>query len=219
MQDQLTTFIAQGIIIGLLVYSIILHEIAHAYAAYMLGDPTGKLQGRLSLNPIVHIDPFQTLLLPVLTYLSFGFPFGGAKPVPINPLRFRNMGKGMMLSAAVGPLTNLTIMLVFGLLTRLASLGEDYIAPKILAILWYVGFLNFILAIFNLLPVPPLDGSRILRYFLPRDAQRSFDSLERYGIIIVLVLVMVFRRQLSVFFSYYVAMAFAKLAGYLPSLL
>lgn len=209
---QLIDYLTAGIIIALLIYSIILHEIAHAYSAFLLGDPTAAMQGRLTLNPLAHIDPIQTLLMPLITYRAFGLIFGGAKPVPINPLRFRDMSRGMMITGAAGPLTNVTIALAFALLHRVLLLGEGYVADRIYHIVFTVGLLNLWLTVFNLIPIPPLDGSRILRYFLPRRQQIAYDRLEQFGLLLVLVALMVFRDELN-WVRYYVGKAYLHLAG------
>ncbi|MHC4502262.1 MAG: site-2 protease family protein, partial [Planctomycetota bacterium] len=107
--SQFIYYLAIAVALGLVIYSIILHEIAHAYAANLMGDPTAAMLGRLTLNPIKHIDPFSTILVPMMTYIYMGFIFGGAKPVPINPYNFRNRAKGMMLSGIAGPAVNLVI--------------------------------------------------------------------------------------------------------------
>lgn len=188
---------ANIVILAGFIYSIILHEIAHGYAAYLLGDRTASLQGRLSLNPIVHIDPIMTLILPLSLYIGSGgrFAFGGAKPVPVNILAFRNQNKGMMLTAIAGPMVNIVLALIFGfsskLIITLTISGTITSDPKLLLnIFFYLGLLNIILAAFNMVPIPPLDGSRLLRYFLPRNIQVEFDKLERFGMLIVIFVVM-----------------------------
>lgn len=185
-------YVQVGAAIALVVYSIILHEIAHGAAAFLLGDPTAKLQGRLTLNPIKHVDPFMTIAMPLLLLLMSGgrFLFGGAKPVPVNPYLFRDRRKGMMLTAVAGPATNLLIMLTCVVLVRFLSLlaGEGLLSNPayfLRRIFNLVGFWNVILIAFNLLPIPPLDGSRVVAYLLPRDLARSYEQLERYGMLLV----------------------------------
>jgi Zn-dependent protease len=209
-------YVALAVAIALVIYSIILHEIAHAYAAFRLGDPTAAMRGRLTLNPKVHIDPFHTILMPLMTYLSLGFIFGGAKPVPINSYNFRDRRKGMMISGVAGPLTNLAIVLLFAGVHRLLLLGEAYVSDLFLFIAFKVGYLNLILVIFNMLPVPPLDGSRVVSYLLPRHAREAYDSLERFGILMVFIIVIlswrVFPRQTNMVFLW-AESAFEFLAG------
>lgn len=188
---QLAEYLGIAVSVVLVVYSIILHEIAHGYAAYRLGDPTAAMRGRLTLNPIKHIDPFRTLLLPAMILWASGgnFIFGGAKPIPVNPYNFRNVGKGMLITGIAGPLVNLTIMVICALLVRLfLSLG-GLVSTAVVMVVFRVGLWNMVLVAFNMVPIPPLDGSRVLRYFLPRDAQRAYDSVEPYGLLIVMIAV------------------------------
>ena len=165
-----------------LVLSLTVHEFAHAWSAWRLGDDTASRMGRMTLNPISHIDPIGTLLLPIL-----GVPFGWAKPVPVNPARFRrdvNMRAGMALTAAAGPLSNVLLAVVaavaFGLLARFAphtletGLGTGELLSALLRI-------NVALAIFNLIPVPPLDGSRIVDGFLPYRLRPQWQAIERFA--------------------------------------
>ena len=210
---NISSYVAIAVTIALVIYSIILHEIAHAYAAFRLGDPTAAMQGRLTLNPVKHIDPFGTILFPLMTYYAFGIIFGGARPVPINPFNFRNPRKGMMISGIAGPLTNVAIALMFAGLHRLLLLAEAYVSDLFLMIVFQVGLLNMVLVVFNMLPIPPLDGSRVVSYFLPRDLQNSYDKLERFGLFLVLAVVFLFPRQLSALLGYAV-MAFEFLAGH-----
>jgi len=181
-------YLTLAVAIALVIYSIILHEIAHAYAAFRIGDPTAAMQGRLTLNPLKHIDPFNTILMPMLTYYFAGFIFGGAKPVPINPYNFRNMRKGMMITAIAGPAVNLALVLIFAGLHRLALL-MPFLSPRFSVICFLVGLWNMLLLAFNLIPVPPLDGSRVVSYFLPREMQKAYDRLERFGLILIILLI------------------------------
>ncbi len=191
--DSVLYYVQVAAAIALVVYSIILHEIAHGLAAFFLGDPTAKLQGRLTMNPVKHVDPFMTIAMPLILLLMSGgrFLFGGAKPVPVNPYLFRDRRKGMMLTAVAGPGTNLLIMITCVVLVRFLSLlagvgplsNPAYFLRRIFNL---VGFWNVILIAFNLLPIPPLDGSRVVAYLLPRDLARSYEQLERYGMLLVL---------------------------------
>jgi len=178
-----------------LLISVIFHEQMHARVAWWLGDPTGKNDNRLSWNPIHHIDPFLTVILPVVLYLSAGFVFGGAKPVMINPLNFRNPSLGMCLSAAAGPLSNFFLALV----GFVACVGLYHSIPSTIvaegALTWngffFISFIfiNVVLGAFNILPLPGLDGSRILRHFLPRNLRPMLDAIEPYALFITMVLV------------------------------
>jgi len=158
-----------------LIISVIIHEMAHGYAASWLGDPTARLSGRLSANPLVHIDPLMSVILPGLLVLS-GSPilFGAAKPVPYNPYNFSNQKWGEAIVAFAGPASNLVIAFVFALLIRSAevlSLNDTFIQLSFSIII-----LNIFLAFFNLVPIPPLDGSKILPKFLPRSLSIKYEG-------------------------------------------
>ncbi|MDD3679162.1 MAG: site-2 protease family protein [Patescibacteria group bacterium] len=154
--------------------SITVHEFMHAWSANYLGDPTAKAMGRVSLNPIAHIDLFGTIILPLILILSqAGFVFGWAKPVQINPNNFKDYRKGQALSALAGPVANLLMILFFSIIYKLVPSGTLF--SIFLTILVQ---LNIVLMVFNLIPVPPLDGSKVLYAFLPFDTIRK---LEQYG--------------------------------------
>jgi Zn-dependent protease len=203
--------------IVILLLALSWHEAAHAWVADRLGDPTARELGRVSLNPLRHLDPFLSVVLPVAMYLATGMAFGGGKPVPINVANFRHRARDFMLVALAGPGSNLVLALVFGLvwvvlvwMGVLPSLdihdpfhpGRVY-APTILgeqSLLWaewlQTGvFVNLLLAVFNLMPFPPLDGSRIIGWLLPRPLQPHWYALDRFGLIIVLVFVFWDRAQ------------------------
>jgi len=168
--------------------AIILHEVAHGWVAYRLGDPTAKLAGRLTLNPLAHIDPLGTVLVPVMLLLFAYFArapiiiFGWAKPVPINPLYFRRPYRDMMLVGLAGPGINLSLAGVgTALWYLLRNAGEG--APEALTLFLAIFILiNIILACYNLIPIPPLDGSRVLAYFLPPRGRLLLRHLEPFGI-------------------------------------
>jgi Zn-dependent protease len=165
-----------------LLLSLSVHEWAHAWSAWRLGDDTAALMGRLTLNPAAHIDPIGTLLLPLL-----GVPFGWARPVPVNPLRFRrsiSMQKGMMITAAAGPISNLVIALgsLVVLAVSIRFLPDTLrIHDMVLELLWRFVFLNVILAAFNALPIPPLDGSRVMDGLVPRSLRPAWESFAQAG--------------------------------------
>jgi Zn-dependent protease len=169
-----------------LILSVVVHEVSHGFAANYLGDPTARLQGRLTLNPIPHIDPIGSVLIPLLLFFTnTGIIFGWAKPVPVNPYNLR--GKyGEAIVAGAGPLSNIALALIFGLLIRV---GADMVPASFLQIAVAVVIINIVLAIFNLVPIPPLDGSKILFAFLPYHLERARLSLERYGFFIVLIFI------------------------------
>jgi len=180
-------------LVVILILSMVLHELAHGYTAYKLGDPTAKQRGRLSLNPIRHMDPLGTAMF-VITYLAGGFIFGWAKPVPISPYYFRNRQRGMMLVGAAGPLTNFVIAVVFwAILTLLApALKTSTPFNDAAAYVLFLAFeVNVVLGIFNLIPIPPLDGSRILGGILPRKAYQTWVGIDRYGMFILIGLLIV----------------------------
>ncbi len=180
------------IVIVVIIFSMTLHEAMHAFVGYWLGDDTAKRQGRLTLNPIKHIDPFLTILLPVILALS-GLPiFGGAKPVPFNPDRVKGDEWGAALIAAAGPLTNFLIaFIVFGIGVVTGVISEDGIQATIFGtVILTAVTVNLGFFIFNMLPIPPLDGSRVLYALAPEFVRRVMEQIERYGIILVFVLVL-----------------------------
>lgn len=181
-----------AIVIGVILFSMTLHEAMHGFVAYWLGDDTAKLQGRLTLNPIKHIDPFLTILLPVMLAIIGGPIFGGAKPVPFNPDRVRYDEWGAALVAFAGPATNLIIaFVIFGLGTVLGFNLSDFSVANILEmVLTYGVFVNLGFFVFNMIPVPPLDGSRILYALAPEFVRRIMEYIEQYGLILVFVLVL-----------------------------
>ena len=177
----------------LLVLSMMLHEIAHGYVAYRMGDPTAKMRGRLTLNPLKHLDPLGTAMF-VITYLAGGFIFGWAKPVPISPYYFKNRQKGMAVVGIAGPLTNFALAVIFwAILTLLQPVllegGGGRVA--VATILFLAFEVNVVLGVFNLIPIPPLDGSRVLGGFLPKKAYEAWASIDRYGMFIIIGLVVV----------------------------
>lgn len=177
--------------------AIVFHEVAHGYVAFRLGDPTAKHLGRLTLNPLAHIDPIGTILVPLaLVLLGSRFLYGWAKPVPINPRNFRNPFRGLLYVAIAGPGTNLGMALVAALLGRILALAvpasviaaNSFLANLSYALFFFLAVFvryNLLLMILNMIPIPPLDGSRVLTYFLPPAGKRMMISMERYGFIIV----------------------------------
>lgn len=169
-----------------LLFSVIIHELAHGYVAYSLGDPTAKFEGRLTLNPLRHLDPFGSVLLPLLLLLATGGQgpiFGWAKPVPINPYNFKDQKWGALKVAISGPATNFAIAIIFGLLIRF--LPFPTFAP-LMQLLSIVVLYNFLWGIFNLVPIPPLDGSWILFRFLPAGAEPAKIFFQQYGLFILI---------------------------------
>ena len=176
--------------IAILIFSVVIHEVSHGAVACALGDPTAKNEGRLTLNPISHLDFFGSFLLPVIMYMSAGFIFGWAKPVPYNPYNLKNQKWGPALVGVAGPVSNILIASVFGILIRFSAvLG---LPEAFLQIAFFIVFLNLILAVFNLVPIPPLDGSKVLFALLPARSIEFQGILERYGIFILLIFIFFF---------------------------
>ena len=161
-----------------LLYSIIFHELAHGWVAYRMGDPTARSLGRLSLNPLKHLDPMGTIML-------FVFGFGWAKPVPVDFGRLRDRRKGMIWVSAAGIITNMLLAFSALFLTRLLSLPPSSMPAELL---YYLAQINIMLAAFNLIPLPPLDGSKILMGFASPNVQNFFFRIERYGLFILIAL-------------------------------
>lgn len=176
--------------IAILIMSVVIHEVSHGYAAYWLGDSTAKYQGRLTLNPIKHLDPFGSVILPLLLAVTgTNFIIGWAKPVPFNPYNLRIQRWGEAIVAAAGPLSNILIALFFGLVLRLGISFDIIQSVSVIQITSIIIFLNLLLAVFNLVPIPPLDGSKILFSFLPYRMQGIRNFLEQYGFFIVLLFI------------------------------
>ena len=170
--------------IGVLIMSIVVHEVSHGYAAFMLGDSTAKYAGRLTLNPIKHLDFFGSFIVPLLSYSLGGVIFGWAKPVPYNPYNLKNQRWGPGLVGVAGPLSNFFIAIIFGLILRFYSY-LTFLPPSFFEIASLIVFINILLAVFNMVPIPPLDGSKVLFAVLPYKWHNIQMFLERYGLILV----------------------------------
>lgn len=194
--DLLTNPLTTAVIsIIILVFSAILHEIMHGYVADRLGDPTARLMGRLTLDPRKHIDPFLSILLPLLLILSqAGIIFGGAKPVPVDPFNLKDGRKDIALVSLAGPMTNVFIALVGTLLIKLIFPGVSLFFIATSSFLGYILAtiiqINLLLAIFNLLPIPPLDGSKIFALILPDHLADAYLSLSSIGTLLLLFLLL-----------------------------
>ncbi|MCR4274726.1 MAG: site-2 protease family protein [Candidatus Campbellbacteria bacterium] len=176
------------IVIAIVMLSVVLHEVAHGYMANALGDPTARLAGRLTLNPISHLDLIGSIIVPTVTWLSGGFIFGWAKPVPYNPYNLRAGKWSEAYVALAGPATNLLLALIFGLLVRFAG---GVLPQGVLSVAVLVVVTNIALMVFNLIPVPPLDGSKVLMAVLPLQWASRFQQIERFGFIFVFIVVIV----------------------------
>ncbi|MFA6251354.1 MAG: site-2 protease family protein [Candidatus Paceibacterota bacterium] len=178
--------------IFVLIMSVVIHEFAHGYSAYLLGDNTARLSGRLTLNPIKHLDPFGSVILPLLLILmKAGFVIGWARPVPYNPANLRNGRVGNMIVAFSGIAANLIIAIIFGLLIRFAPLlGIPVYDPMIVHPFYKISsiivLMNLVLALFNIIPIPPLDGSKIMFSFIPARFRQIENFLERWGMFFLL---------------------------------
>ena len=187
--DPLTIFFLVLAFLIILAFVISLHEAAHAYFANLLGDPTARLLGRVSLNPAVHIDPVGTVILPILLFIvSQGrFVFGWAKPTPINPLNFQHPRRDSAIVAFAGPASNFAVAVVFSVIFR--------VFPS--EIILFLVTINLVLGLFNLIPVPPLDGYKVLLGLLPREAALRLATIESYGPVVLILFLFVFFRFLS----------------------
>ena len=183
------------ILFTVLLFSLTVHEMAHAWTADRLGDPTARLLGRVTLNPIAHIDPIGTILFPLIAIVT-GVPIlGWAKPVPVNVRQLRNDRRDYMLVAAAGPASNIVMAVAAAALIALVPvsalvIGEPTVSAPLARLLTVMVRLNVLLAVFNMLPIPPLDGGNVLSGLLPRDAARLLDYIRPYGFIVLYALIL-----------------------------
>lgn len=200
--DKVSLFL---LVIPMLLFSMVAHEYAHGYAALKQGDDTAQSLGRLTWNPIKHIDPFMTVILPLMVFIgsSGRMIFGGAKPVPVDPRKFRDYVRGDIIVSLAGVATNLALAILFvplviglGLVARQIGPLADTIALVQIMFLYGI-MINLLLAGFNLIPIPPLDGSHVFKHLLPRRAAIAYQKVGRYGILILIALLYVDRRAIQ----------------------
>lgn len=185
-------------LVPLILMSIIVHEVSHGFVAYLLGDDTAYRLGRLTFNPLKHIDTFGTIILPILLLVTTngGLAFGYAKPVPVNPYNFKNQKRDMAITAAAGPVSNFIIAIILSVLLRIIIGTIDpnsvnQLSAMFLRILYSVIFINLFLGLFNLIPFPPLDGSKVLGAFLSDEMYFKFTAQEKKGMTIFMLLILV----------------------------
>lgn len=191
--------------VAILIFSVVAHEVSHGYMAQYLGDPTARLAGRLTMNPIKHLDPIGSFVAPLLSSMFFGgMIIGWAKPVPYNPYNLRDQKWGDAKVALAGPLTNLGIALVFAMILRF---GGAFLTEPMHMMMHLIIMINIVLTIFNLVPIPPLDGSKVLMSVLPYRLRYIGDYLERYSLVFIL------------FFAFFLWKYFLPLVDFLYALL
>jgi len=200
LDNSTLTFIFSLII---LIFSVVIHEVSHGYAALFQGDRTAQEQGRLTLNPIKHIDPIGSIIFPALSLLLGGFVFGWAKPVPFNPYNLRNRKYGEAIVAIAGPASNIFIALVFGLILRASP---ALAAGSVGSLIALIVLINLMLGIFNLIPIPPLDGSRLLGVLLPARFEKARHIFDRYGLVVVILLIFILAPIASIVVSWLFAL-------------
>ena len=185
------------IILVIVLFSVILHELSHGLVAYALGDKTAKYAGRLTLNPLKHIDPYMSILVPVILYILRAPVFGGAKPVPVNYYNLKWREWGMALVTVSGPLTNFLLAFITFLIGHFTGLLYGIGGELLSFIFSEMIFVNLGFMLFNLIPIPPLDGSRVLYAFSPDFFRNFLSNIERYGVIIIYVLILLFGEVFS----------------------
>lgn len=190
-----TNILAMAVVFVVVLISMIFHELAHGFMAYFLGDDTAKEEGRLTLNPLKHLDPVLSVALPLLLFMTGGPIFGGAKPVPVNSKNLKYGVWGMAMVAVAGPLMNFMIVFVAFLVGYYTGWLE---APGLIGVIFdYLVLINLGFGVFNLIPIPPLDGSRVLYAIAPDGVREAMSGMEKWGIMVVLLLVVVFPSFIS----------------------
>ena len=185
---------AKIFIIAFLVESIVLHEISHGYVALRFGDRTAQRQGRITFNPIPHIDPIWTIAIPIIAYFLSGgtFIIGGAKPVPVDPRNYRRPVLGDICVSVAGVAVNFLIAAIMILMLNIVYLvSGNFAGSAAVYVLLHTALLNIVLAMFNLIPIPPLDGSHLFKYLLPQELQRSYENLGRTGVGFIILIILI----------------------------
>lgn len=182
--------------IAVLIMSVVIHEVAHGYTAYLLGDPTAKYEGRLTLNPLKHLDIVGSIIVPLVSYYLGGFIFGWAKPVPYNPYNLQPGRWSEAKVALAGPASNILLALIFGIFLRF-GLSEGFLSSPAIHITSLIVFINILLAIFNLVPLPPLDGSKLLFALFPEKMFQIRQTFERFGFMFVIIFIFFFWQLVS----------------------
>ena len=204
-------------IIAILILSVVIHEVSHGYVAEMLGDPTARLAGRLTLNPLKHLDPMGSVIIPALLVLSnANFLIGWAKPVPYNPYNLRKGKWGEALVAGAGPMVNMALALIFGILIRIGG-TYDLVSASFIELASVVVYINILLAFFNLIPIPPLDGSKILAVLLPLRFSNMYSNfgnfMARYSFIATFGFIFIFIFFLWPYFFTIISFLFTLITG------
>lgn len=205
-------------IIIILIFSVVIHEVSHGYAANALGDPTAHLAGRLTLNPLKHLDMMGSVIIPaILIFTNAEFIFGWAKPVPYNPYNLRRGGKwAEAIVAGAGPASNFLIAIIFGLLLRFGTMF-GLVAGSFIQIVGIIVFVNIMLGVFNLIPIPPLDGSKVLAGVLPYNAEQMYrrfqDNMARYGLIAMFGFIFLFIWIIGPIFARLISLIFLLITG------
>lgn len=186
----------------ILIMSVVVHEVSHGYVALAFGDPTARIAGRLTLNPLKHLDLFGSIILPLLSFMVGGIIFGWAKPVPYNPYNLRNRRVGEIAVAVAGPLSNFIIALLFGLTLKFFA-GSLIISQSLITIMATIVMINLVLTIFNLIPIAPLDGSKILFGLIPAKWGVFREFSEKYQLILIVILIFFLWQFVSPLVSYF----------------
>jgi len=187
--------------VAILIFSVVIHEVAHGFAALRFGDETALRMGRLTLNPVSHLDPIGSVIVPlVLAFTNAGFMFGWAKPVPFNPENIRPYRLGTFIVAGAGIFVNLVIALLFGMILRF--MPPEMLAPGLSAVFHSIVIINILLAVFNLVPIPPLDGSKMLFAILPGNLSRYEPHIAQFSFIFLLIFIFYFWRYFSPIIEY-----------------